>query len=336
MQRAGKRIDELLENLNRTFHGLRQNGIDEERFDLVSGFEALRTKGIKMKIDSKDFRVRPGEKVKLKDLPTMVKPFYQSKEQYHKFLEEHVEALSSLQQLHCASNRYALLLIFQAMDAAGKDGAIRHVMSGVNPEGCQVSSFKQPSAEELEHDFLWRTTGRLPARGQIGIFNRSYYEEVLVVRVHPEILRSQGLSPELRDEKTIWEERYRSIVDLESHLYRNGTRTIKVFLHLSQEEQRKRFLERIDEPDKNWKFSLADIHERKYWKHYMEAYEDCLNATSTHHAPWYAVPADDKQNARLIVSQIVLDTLNDMKLAYPKTTAKRRRELKAIRKLLEK
>jgi PPK2 family polyphosphate:nucleotide phosphotransferase len=244
--------------------------------------------------------------------------------------------LSSLQQLHYASNRYALLLIFQGMDAGGKDGAIRHVMSGVNPQGCQVFSFKQPSADELEHDFLWRTTRCLPERGQIGIFNRSYYEEVLVVRVHPEILRAQGLSQELRDEKTFWEKRYRSIVDLESHLYRNETRTVKFFLHLSKNEQKKRFLERIDDPHKNWKFSLADIHERKYWGQYMQAYEECLKATSTHHAPWYVVPADDKENARLIVSQIVLDTLSDLKMAYPKTTPKRRKELKSIRKLLTK
>jgi len=262
------------------------------------------------------------------------KALFRSQEEYQKLLGEHVEELSSLQQLHYASNRYALLLIFQGMDAAGKDGAIQHVMSGVNPEGCEVFGFKQPSAEELEHDFLWRTTRCLPERGRIGIFNRSYYEEVLIVRVHPEILRSQGLSEELRDETTIWDERYRSIVDLESHLYRNGTRTIKVFLHLSKEEQRKRFLERIDEPHKNWKFNLSDIHERKYWKHYMEAYEACLSATSTHHAPWYVVPADDKENARVIVSQIVLDTLNELKMAYPKTTAKRRRELESIRKLL--
>jgi PPK2 family polyphosphate:nucleotide phosphotransferase len=289
-----------------------------------------------MKINSKDFRVRPGEKVKLRDRPTIVKPFCKSKKAYHELLLEHVEGLSSMQQLHYASNRYALLLIFQGIDAAGKDGAIRHVMSGVNPQGCQVSSFKQPSADELEHDFLWRTTRQLPERGKIGIFNRSYYEEVLVVRVHPEILRSQGLSEELRDEKTIWEERYRSIVDLESHLYRNGTRTVKVFLHLSREEQRKRFLERIDEPDKNWKFSLADMHERKYWTDYMKAFEACLRATSTHHAPWYVVPADDKENARLIVSQIVVDTLKELKMAYPKSTAKRRQELKSIRKLLTK
>ena len=287
-----------------------------------------------MKINSKDFRVRPGKKFNLKEWPTKVKPFFKSKKRYQKLLEEHVEQLYALQHLHYASHRYALLLIFQGMDAGGKDGAIRHVMSGVNPARLRGFSFKQPSAEELEHDFLWRTTCRLPERGRIGIFNRSYYEEVLVVRVHPEILRSQGLAEELRDEKTIWEERYRSIIDLESHLYRNGTRTIKIFLHLSKDEQRKRFLERIDEPEKNWKFSLADIHERKYWKHYMKAYEACLSATSTHHAPWYAVPADDKENARLIVSQIVIDALNELKMAYPKTTAKRRRELKAIREQL--
>jgi PPK2 family polyphosphate:nucleotide phosphotransferase len=289
-----------------------------------------------MKIDSKDFRVRPGKRVKLSECPTIIKPYCKSKEQYQKFLAEHVVKLSSLQQLHYASNRYALLLIFQGMDAGGKDGAIRHVMSGVDPQGCEVFSFKQPSAEELEHDFLWRTTYRLPERGRIGIFNRSYYEEVLVVRVHPEILRAQGLSKELTDEKNVWEERYRSIRDLESHLYRNGTRIVKFFLHLSKDEQRKRFLERIDEPDKNWKFSLADIHERKYWKDYMRVYEDCLNATSTHHAHWYVVPADDKENARLIVSQVVLDTLGDLKMAYPKTTPKRREELKSIRKLLTK
>jgi PPK2 family polyphosphate:nucleotide phosphotransferase len=288
-----------------------------------------------MKIDSKDFRVT-GKKVKLGKWPTMVKPVYKSKEQYQELLATHVEKLSSLQHLHYASNRYALLLIFQGMDAGGKDGAIRHVMSGVNPQGCEVFSFKQPSANELEHDFLWRTTCVLPERGRIGIFNRSYYEEVLVVRVHPEILRSQGLPEELSDEKTIREDRYRSIVDLESHLYRNGTRIIKFFLHLSKDEQRKRFLERIDAPDKNWKLSLADIHERKYWKDYMHAYEECLNATSAHHAPWYVVPADDKENARLIVSQIVVDTFNDLKMAYPKTTPKRRAELKSIRKLLMK
>jgi PPK2 family polyphosphate:nucleotide phosphotransferase len=287
-----------------------------------------------MKINSKDFQVRPGAKVKLKDWPTRMKPFCKSKKRYQELLGDHVEELNSLQSLHYASNRYALLLIFQGMDGAGKDGAIRHVMSGVNPQGCEVFSFKQPSAEELEHDFLWRTTRRLPERGRIGIFNRSYYEEVLVVSVHPEILRAQGLPEELRDEKTIWKDRYRSIVDLEEHLHRNGTRVIKFFLHLSKKEQRKRFLERIDAPDKNWKFSLSDIHERKYWKHYMKAYEACLTATSTHHAPWHVVPADDKENARLIVSQTVVDALNELNVAYPKTTAKRRRELKSIRKRL--
>jgi PPK2 family polyphosphate:nucleotide phosphotransferase len=289
-----------------------------------------------MKITSNDYRVLPGKKLKLDDRPTIDKPFCKSKKAYKELLTDHVEQLSTLQRLHYASNRYALLIIFQGMDAGGKDGAIRHVMSGINPQGCQVFSFKQPSANELEHDFLWRTTCVLPERGRIGIFNRSYYEEVLVARVHPEILRSQGLPEELRDEKTIWDERYRSIVDLEGHLHRNGTRTIKVFLHLSREEQRRRFLARIDEPDKNWKFSVADIHERKFWKDYMKAYEECLNATSTHHAPWYVVPADDKDNARLIVSQIVLDSLRALKMAYPKTTPKRESELDAIRKELEK
>jgi PPK2 family polyphosphate:nucleotide phosphotransferase len=290
--------------------------------------------GMTVKIDSKDFRVDPGEQVKLREWPTIVKPYCKSKKRYQKLLAEHVEELYSLQHLHYASDRYALLLIFQGLDAAGKDGAVRHVMSGVNPQGCEVFSFKQPSAEELEHDFLWRTTCRLPERGRIGIFNRSYYEEVLVVRVHPEILASQRLSAELRDDKTLWKDRYRSIVDLEHRLFHNSTRTIKIFLHLSQEEQRKRFLERIDEPDKNWKFSLSDIHERKYWKQYVVAYEECLSATSTHHAPWYVVPADDKENARLIVSRIVLDALDGLKMAYPKTTSKREKELKSIRKVL--
>jgi PPK2 family polyphosphate:nucleotide phosphotransferase len=289
-----------------------------------------------MNIDSKDYRVPPDKKVDLGKWPTVVDPYYKSKRQYQELLNLHMEKLSSLQQLHYASNRHALLLIFQGMDGAGKDGAIRHVMSGVNPEGCEVFGFKQPSAEELEHDFLWRTTCRLPERGRIGIFNRSYYEEVLVVRVHPELLRGEGLPEELRDEKGIWARRYDSIRDLEKHLHRNGTQIIKIFLHLSYKEQRKRFLARIEEPDKNWKFSTADIHERKYWKRYMQAYEDCLHATSTSHAHWYVVPADDKENARLIVSQIVLDALGGLTMAYPKTTPKRRLELRAIKKLLAK
>jgi PPK2 family polyphosphate:nucleotide phosphotransferase len=289
-----------------------------------------------VKIQSDDFRVHPAKELKLDDRPTVIKPFCKSKKQYHKVLEEHVEELSLLQQLHYASHRYALLLIFQGMDAAGKDGAIRHVMSGVNPEGCEVYSFKQPSAEELDHDFLWRTTCRLPERGRIGIFNRSYYEEVLVTRVHPEILVGEDLSAEVRDDKDFWKDRYESIGNLERHLHINGTHVVKIFLHLSKEEQRKRFLERIDEPDKNWKFSLADIHERKYWKKYVAAFEECLNATSTQESPWFVVPADDKDNARLIVSRIVMDALKNLKMAYPKTTAKRKAELQAIRKLLVK
>ena len=287
-----------------------------------------------MKIKSKAFRVQEGEKVKLNKWPTLVDPAYKSKGHYKELLEVQVDELSALQQLHYASNRYAVLLIFQAMDAAGKDGAIRHVMSGVNPQGCQVFSFKHPSAMELEHDFLWRTSQCLPERGRIGIFNRSYYEEVLIVRVHPEILHSQGLPDGLIDEKTIWHERYHSIVDLENHLHRNGTRIIKFFLHLSEEEQRKRFLDRIDEPEKNWKFSFADIEERKFWKQYMHAYETCLSATSTKTAPWYVVPADDKKNARLIISRIILDTFKALKMRYPETNEKRRQELLSIREQL--
>jgi PPK2 family polyphosphate:nucleotide phosphotransferase len=278
--------------------------------------------------------VRDGGDVDLGKWPTRIDPVYKSKEQYHELLGEHVAQLSEQQQLLYASNRYAVLLIFQAMDAAGKDGAIKHVMSGVNPQGCQVFSFKHPTPAELQHDFLWRTTRNLPERGQIGIFNRSYYEEVLIARVHPEILRSEGLPDAPRDEKSVWRERYRSIVGLERHLTRNGTRIVKFHLHISKAEQRKRFLERIDDPDKNWKFSAADITERKFWKQYMKAYEQCLHATSTSDAPWYVVPADDKENARLIVSRIVLDTLEGLKMAYPRTSAKHRRELLAIRKKL--
>ncbi len=287
-----------------------------------------------MKIKAADFRVAPGEKVKLDTLPTMVKPFYKSKKQYKKILEEHVEKLSAMQNLLYASNQYALLLIFQGMDAAGKDGAIRHVMSGVNPQGCEVFSFKQPSAEELDHDFLWRTTCRLPERGRIGIFNRSYYEEVLIVRVHPEILLNQDLPKQLLDDKDFWDWRYRSIVDLEKHLHANGTRVIKFFLHLSPEEQCKRFLERIDDPAKNWKVSPSDSLERKFWPQYMQAYEDCLNATNTTHAPWSIVPADDKENARLIISQTVLEAIDELKMAYPKSNAAHRQELKTMRRQL--
>jgi PPK2 family polyphosphate:nucleotide phosphotransferase len=287
-----------------------------------------------MNVRSTDFRVEKGDQVKLDKRPTAVEPVYESKKQYQKLLKKQVEELSSLQQLLYASNRYAILLIFQAMDAAGKDGAIRHVMSGVNPQGCQVFSYTHPSATELQHDFLWRTTRDLPERGRIGIFNRSYYEEVLIVRVHPEILRSEGVGDGALDEKTVWQSRFRSIVDLEQHLHRNGTRIVKFYLHLSKDEQRKRFLQRIDEPNKNWKFSLADVEERKFWKRYMSAYEECLSATSTREAPWYVVPADDKENARLIVSQIILDMLNGLAMEYPEISAERRKELQSIRERL--
>ena len=289
-----------------------------------------------MKIDPDDFRVREGHKVVLRHWPTKVKPVYTSEAHYHELLSEHVAQLSELQQLLYASDRYAILLIFQAMDAAGKDGVIKHVMSGVNPQGCQVFSFKHPSADELQHDFLWRTTRDLPERGRIGIFNRSYYEEVLVVRVHRELLRAEGVPNEHRGKNDVWSERYKSIVHLERHLSRNGTRVIKFYLHLSKEEQRKRFLARIDDTTKNWKFSEADLAERRFWKRYMGAYGDCLGATSTDEAPWYVVPADDKENARLIVSQIVVDTLERLEMSYPKVSAARRRELQSIRRRLAK
>ena len=275
-----------------------------------------------------------GRRVELKKYPTIIKPFYKSEDQYKEILEQHIAELSGLQNILYADNRYAILLIFQAMDAAGKDGAIKHVMSGVNPQGCQVFSFKHPSPDELEHDFLWRTTRDLPQRGMIGIFNRSYYEEVLIVRVHPQILRGEQMPKSSLGPKTIWEERYRSIRDLEKHLYYNGTRVIKFFLHLSKEEQRRRFLKRMDDPGKNWKISPADIQERKFWKDYMKAYEDCLSATSKPKAPWYIVPADDKENAHLIISQTIVDTLKALKMSYPKPDAQRQKELLQMRELL--
>ena len=289
-----------------------------------------------MKIKVKPFRVREGEKVKLKKWPTRVKAFYESKEDYQKILEDHIIEMSRLQNLLYANSQYAVLLIFQGMDAAGKDGIIKHVMSGINPEGCEVFSFKGPSATELAHDFLWRTVICLPQRGRIGIFNRSYYEETLIVRVHPKFLGGERIPKELLDRKKIWEQRYQSIVNLEKHLHRNGTRVVKFYLHLSKEEQRKRFLARIDDPHKNWKLSPDDIRERDFWKDYMSAFEECLGATSTEHAPWYVVPADDKPNAQIIVSQIVRDTLKSLKLKFPEPTKERLKELQDIRKMLEK
>ena len=284
-----------------------------------------------MKIRSDDFRVPEGKKLNLDKWPTRIKRVYKSKQDYRRMLQAHVGRLDALQQLLYASNQYAVLLVFQAMDAAGKDGVIRHVMSGINPQGCQVFSFKHPSPTELAHDFLWRTTRDLPERGKIGIFNRSYYEEVLIARVHPEILRGENLPDPGRH---IWQRRLRSIADLERHLHANGTRIVKFFLHLSKEEQRKRFLARIDEADKNWKFSAGDVEERKFWKDYMHAYQEALAATSTRQAPWYIVPADDKENAHLIVSQIVVDMLESLGMRYPAASAERCRELQTIRRRL--
>jgi len=287
-----------------------------------------------LKIDPRDYQVKEGKDVELKKWPTRIKPICDSKEAYQEALAEHVAELSTYQSLLYADNRYSVLLIFQAMDAAGKDGAIKHVMSGVNPQGCQVYSFKHPSAEELQHDFLWRTTRDLPERGKIGIFNRSYYEEVLTARVHPEILHAEQIPEELLGQKTVWKERYRSIMGLEDHLYRNGTRIIKLFLHLSKEEQRKRFLDRLEKPEKYWKFNMDDIQEREHWKDYRKSYEACFSATSTRTSPWYVVPADNKKDARLIISQIFLSTLKELKMSYPQPNKERRKELEAARKLL--
>ena len=285
-------------------------------------------------IQCDDFLVKEGEKVDLDKRPTRIDRLYESKVHYKKLLKTHVEDLSELQRVHYADNSYAVLLIFQAMDAAGKDSVIRHVMSGVNPQGCQVFSFKHPSAIELDHDFLWRTNCVLPERGRIGIFNRSYYEEVLIVRVHPEILSSQKIPEDLLNGKDVWKDRYESINSMEHHLYHNGTRIVKFFLHLSKAEQCQRFLDRIDDPEKNWKFSIADMKERGHWEQYMDVYEACLGATSTKRAPWYIVPADDKKNARLIVSRIIGETFRALNMSYPETSTERREELMSIRQML--
>ena len=284
-----------------------------------------------MRIDVSKFRVKARGKLKLKDLPTETNALCGSEDEYKEVLEQHVKQLAKLHEVLYGANKYAVLLILQGMDTAGKDGVVKHVMSGVNPTGCEVTGFKQPSSDELEHDFLWRSYAKLPRRGTIGIFNRSYYEEVLVVRVHPDLLTSEGLAERARKDEDFWAERYESIVNMENHLHRNNTRIVKVFLHLSKEEQRRRFLSRIDDEDKNWKFNLGDLHERKYWKLYQQAYEECLRATSTDRVPWYVVPADDKPNARLIVSQILLDTLSGLKMGYPRVTNERRKELQHIR-----
>jgi PPK2 family polyphosphate:nucleotide phosphotransferase len=279
--------------------------------------------------------VKPGRRLKLSACATDVPKLYRNEEDAEEQLRRQVARTSELQDVLYASDRYSLLLVFQAMDAAGKDGAIKHVMSGVNPLGCQVSSFKQPSPEELDHDFLWRTSLRLPERGRIGIFNRSYYEEVLVVRVHPQFLAAQRLPESTVLSADFWEGRMRSIRDHEAHLHRNGMRIVKFFLNVSREEQRKRFLDRIDHPDKNWKFNLGDVEERGFWNDYMRAYEQALSSTSTKESPWYVIPADDKKNARLLVSQVVNRTLESLDLKYPKLDRARLAELKASRKLLE-
>ncbi|HUA15388.1 MAG TPA: polyphosphate kinase 2 family protein [Verrucomicrobiae bacterium] len=279
------------------------------------------------------FRISGGKHFRLKDFDPADTGHWRSKEHAEAALQGGIARMAELQDMLYAQDRWALLLIFQAMDAAGKDGAVKHVMSGVNPQGCQVFSFKAPSELELQHDFLWRTTRDLPERGHIGIFNRSYYEEVLVVRVHPEILKSQKTPASLVG-KHIWDERFEDIRCFEHHMARSGTVIRKFFLHLSKKEQKKRFLARLDEPEKNWKFSASDIHERKYWDDYQKAYEDMIRNTATSHAPWYVVPADNKWFSRLVISTVIVDTLESLNLAYPKVDEAKRKELEAAKKLL--
>jgi PPK2 family polyphosphate:nucleotide phosphotransferase len=280
------------------------------------------------------FRVSDGKHFRLKDYDPGDIGHWRSKEHAEEAVQEGIARTADLQDTLYAQDNWALLLIFQALDAAGKDGAIKHVMSGVNPQGCQVHSFKAPSEVELQHDFLWRTTYELPERGHIGIFNRSYYEEVLIVRVHPEILNGQKNPPSLVGKK-IWEERFEDICGFERHMARSGTVIRKFFLHLSKKEQKKRFLARLEEPEKNWKFSASDIHERKYWDDYQNAYEEMIQATSTKDAPWYVVPADNKWFSRLVISTVIVDTLESLDLSYPKVDEAKLKELKAARKILE-
>ena len=280
------------------------------------------------------FIVPPGKHIRLKDYDPGFTGHFESEDDASAKLRADVAKLSDYQDLLYAQNTYALLLIFQGMDTAGKDGVVRHVMSGVNPQGTQVHSFKAPSAEELDHDFLWRTTKALPERGRIGIFNRSYYEEVLVVRVHPEILEAQRLPPEV-DRKRIWKHRFDDINNFEKYLARNGIVVLKFFLHLSKEEQRRRLLARIDTPEKNWKFSVGDVKERGYWDDYMSAYEDALNQTSTEWAPWYVVPADHKWFTRTAVADVILSKLKSLRLSHPQISDSDRKQLKQAKKLLE-
>ncbi len=293
---------------------------------------------MKSKISIKDFRVTNGKKFDLNDYGTALEEdLYGDKKEYGKALEEFREEIDDLQNMMYAHDRHSLLLIFQAMDAAGKDGTIRHVMSGVNPHGVEVHAFKKPSSLELDHDFLWRTTKRLPPRGTIGIFNRSYYEEVLICKVHPEIVTQyQRLPSEItQDMERLWQDRYRAIRDFEQFLADNGTVVMKFFLNLSKEEQKARFLARIDTPSKNWKFSEGDIKERGFWNDYQKAYEEAIRETSTDECPWYVIPADDKKNMRLIVSRLILDRLEDMKMAYPELGEEERSRLAHCRELLE-
>jgi PPK2 family polyphosphate:nucleotide phosphotransferase len=287
-----------------------------------------------MKLNTNKFRVKPGKKVKLRSIETQVKSLYNDTDDYEKELKKFQNELKALQTKLYASQNYSFLIVFQGMDTSGKDGAIAHVMSGVNPQGCKVATFKQPSVEELKHDFLWRTVERLPERGQIGIFNRSYYEDVLVTRVHKNILDEDMLPPKLKKQPHFWRDRFADICHHEAYLERQGTRVIKIFLHVSKKEQAKRLLARLDDDNKTWKVSDSDFRERKFWDKYQTAYEEALSSTSSKDGPWYIIPADDKKNARLIISKIILEELGSLDIHYPKVSKARYSELMKLRKTL--
>ena len=283
---------------------------------------------------SNPYRINHDKKFRLKDFDPASTAYVHSKKQAQELLDRGIADMRDLQVKLYAQDRWSVLIILQGMDAAGKDGLIKHVMSGVNPQGCEVYSFKQPSVEELNHDYMWRSNRRLPERGHIGIFNRSYYEEVLVLQVHPDILKNERVPDELIT-KNIWQERFEDIRNSESYLARNGTVVRKFFLNISKKEQKKRFLERLDNPEKNWKFSASDVRERQFWDKYMDAYEEMIAATSSKHAPWYVVPADNKWYTRLVVAAAIVDALGELKLSYPKMSAEQRKQLAAARKELE-
>ena len=282
------------------------------------------------------FELDHGKPLKLTKVPTLAKTKYHSEAQYVELLQKNRSDLEEYQVLIYAGHAKSMLIVFQGMDTSGKDGAIKHVMSGVNPQGCQVVSFKTPTSEDLEHDFFWRVDRAMPARGQIGIFNRSYYEEALITRVHPELLINEKLPTGKKHGRKFWDDRYRDIVNHEKYLHRQGYEIVKIFIHLSKDEQKRRLMDRFNDPKKQWKISEGDVRERSFWKEYQVAYEECLRNTASKSCPWYIVPGDDKENARLIISQILVDRFKAMRLEYPKLTHEEKNKLKKLKSLLAK